>query len=57
MLLSADIGWSKHFNSRYKSSHDIVILGRPKEKNERSNCKFIIIIMLLMYYRSWTWSV
>jgi hypothetical protein len=47
MLLSADIGWSKHFNSRYKSSHDIVILGRPKEKNEKSNCKFINIINVL----------
>jgi hypothetical protein len=43
-FLGSDIGWGKHFNSKYKSSHDAVILGRPKEHDSRTNCKLFIYI-------------
>ena len=44
-LLGGDVGWGKHYNSRYKSSHDVVILGRPKEKNMKAECKFFIFLI------------
>lgn len=46
-FLGSDVGWGKHFNSKYKSSHDAVILGRPKEHDSRTNCK---LFSLCVYY-------
>lgn len=56
-FLGSDIGWGKHFNSKYKSSHDAVILGRPKEHDSRTNCKLFIYIYIILWFRSWTWGV
>ena len=60
-FLGSDVGWGKHFNSKYKSSHDAVIFGRPKEHDSRTNCKLYIYIcvyvILISCFRSWTWGL
>ena len=57
-FLGSDVGWGKHFNSKYKSSHDAVILGRPKEHDSRTNCKLIMMWLYnYLWFRCWTCGV